>query len=71
MLILALALGGSTFLFAVTVLVEIIDNKHPGALTEVPPNTSQVLTAIFSGIIGIIGSYVGYRQANRRRDGDD
>ena len=56
--ILALALAISTVVFAVTVTVEVIDHQY---ISEVPPNSSQVLVAIFSGIIGIVGSYVGYR----------
>jgi len=56
--ILAVALGASTIVFAIALLYEVVDHA---SISEVPPNSSQVLIAIYSGIIGIIGSYVGYR----------
>lgn len=55
--VLAIALAGATLVFAGAVLFEVIDHER---ISEVPPNSSQVLTAIFSGIIGIVGSFVGY-----------
>lgn len=62
-LVLALALGGAALIFAVTVLVEVLDHE---AISEVPPNASTVLTGIFGGIIGIIGGFVGYRQGQQQ-----
>ena len=67
--VLALALAIATVVFAVTVTIEVVDHEF---ISEVPPNSSQVLIAIFSGIIGIIGSYVGYRHGrNEKRPPDD
>lgn len=57
--VLALALGGAALLFAITVLVEVLDHEK---ISEVPPNASTVLTGIFGGVIGIIGGFVGYRK---------
>ena len=60
--VLAIALCVSTIIFAIALLYEVVDHA---SISEVPPNSSNVLIAIFSGIIGIIGSYVGYNQADR------
>jgi len=58
---LAIGLAGSTLIFAVGLLYEVIDHM---SITEVPPNSSQILTLIFGGTIGIVGTYVGYRQSH-------
>ena len=66
--VLALALGISTLVFAFALLYEVVDHQR---ISEVPPNSSQVLTVIFSGVIGIIGSYVGFREGHRRNGRDE
>jgi len=55
--VLAIGLTFSTMIFASALMFEVIDHQR---ISEVPPNSSQVLIAIFSGIIGIVGSFIGY-----------
>lgn len=56
---LTLAIGISTAVNVITfaVLYDAIMSEGPG-LSE---NATQVLVAAFGGMIGVIGSYVGYR----------
>ena len=61
--VLALALSFATIIFAIALLFEVVDHQR---ISEVPPNASTVLTAIFSGVIGIVGSYVGFREGHKR-----
>jgi hypothetical protein len=57
-IILALGIVVSINLFAVGVLYDAIASSGPGRLSE---NATQVLTLAFGGIIGLLGSYVGYK----------
>lgn len=57
--VLALALAICAVMATATVLVEVLDHE---SISEIPPNSSTVLTAIFGGMIGIVGGFVGYRQ---------
>jgi len=63
--ILTLGLVASLLIYAAGVLYEVVAGHR---LSEVPPNSSQILTVIFSGLIGIVGSYVGYSEASDRHD---
>lgn len=56
-LALAVALGLSLVLLTAGVLYDAIASKGPG----LSDNATQVLVAGFGGIIGVLGSYVGYR----------
>jgi hypothetical protein len=72
-LILALALSVALLIYSSGVLYEVVENQ---AITEIPPNSSQVLTLIFGGILGLLGSYVGFREAadfygKKHDDGED
>jgi hypothetical protein len=61
-----LAIGLCTAINAITVavLLEAMLSEGPG-LSE---NATQILTTAFGGIIGVLGSYVGYRAASSSRD---
>jgi ABC-type nickel/cobalt efflux system permease component RcnA len=61
-----LAIGLSTAINAITiaVLMDAVMSKGPG-LSE---NATQILTTAFGGIIGVLGSYIGYRSATSARD---
>jgi Na+-driven multidrug efflux pump len=56
----ALALGLLVAIDSITVgiLWDAIASKGPG----ISDNAAQILTTAFGGIIGVLGSYVGYRQ---------
>ena len=64
-----LAIGLVTAINAITVAV-LIDavTADAGGLSE---NATQILTTAFGGIIGVLGSAMGYRQANQNRDRQD
>jgi len=57
--ILAVALGLALNLIVGAVLYDAIFSEGPG-LSE---NATQILTGAFGGIIGVLGSYIGYRAA--------
>ncbi|MCL2393257.1 MAG: hypothetical protein FWC87_01110 [Acidimicrobiaceae bacterium] len=61
-IILAAALGIAVVIFAVAIFYEVADHH---SISEVPANSSQVLTLIFGGIIAILGNYEGSRSAHR------
>jgi len=62
-LALAVALGLAVVIITVGVLYDAIFSEGPG----LSDNATQVLTAAFGGIIGVLGSYVGYRAASNGR----
>ena len=65
--VLALSLFAAVVMIGTSVIVNVVSHKNPTpTLSE---NTSQVMTALFGGIIGILGSYVGFRVG--RGDKDD
>jgi len=66
-LILAIVLGLSVILIMITVLVQVIDHETPQSLGE---NTTQIITAVTGGLIGVLGGYVGAR-VQQKRDKDD
>jgi len=70
-LILAIGLATAVNLITFAVLYDALFSQGPG-LSE---NATQILTTAFGGMIGVIGSYVGYRagqQTNGQQPtGDD
>ena len=60
-IILAVGLASSVTIITIAVLYEAIEQNAP--LSE---NATQVLTTAFSGIVGILGAYVGFREGTRR-----
>lgn len=63
---LVLAIGLVTAINALTIamLIDALRSQGPG-LSE---NATQVLTTAFGGIVGVLGSALGYRTANVQRD---
>lgn len=57
--VLALALAFTLILVTVTALVNVV--QSPKSLFSLGENTTQVLTTVLGGIIGLLGSYMGYR----------
>jgi len=67
-LVLALSLFAAVLMIGTSVIVNVVSHKNPTpTLSE---NTSQVMTALFGGIIGILGSYVGARLRHGGKDDD-
>lgn len=65
--ILAVGIATAVNLITVAVLYDAIFSQGPG-LSE---NATQILTTAFGGIIGVLGSYIGYRagrDVSERRD---
>jgi len=59
---LAIALGLAVNVVTFAVLYDAIRSPDEGvSLTE---NATQLLTTAFGGIIGVLGSYIGFRAAN-------
>jgi hypothetical protein len=67
-LVLSIVLGLAVILIMSSVLVQVIDHEQPQSLGE---NTTQVLTAVTGGLIGVLGGYVGARVQQRRDNHDD
>ena len=69
MVAIVLAVGIATAVNAVTfaVMYDAVRSDTPG-LSE---NATQLITAAFAGIVGVLGGYVGGRAAERRRDDEE
>jgi predicted PurR-regulated permease PerM len=67
--VLAVGLCTAVNLITAAVLYDAIFSEGPG-LSE---NATQILTTVFGGIIGVLGSYIGYRAGLNaaRGNGDD
>lgn len=66
-----LAVGLAIAVNAITlasVYLAVVDKSNvPGGLSE---NATQVLTTAFGGIIGVLGSYMGFRAGQERGKGN-
>lgn len=62
-----LAFGIATSINFITLAV-MYDAVAEGA--ELSENATQILVAAFGGIIGILGSYIGFRAGERAKEGD-
>lgn len=56
-LVLTIGLCTATNILVIAVLYDAVFSEGPG-LSE---NATQILVAVFGGMIGVIGSYIGYR----------
>lgn len=63
-IILAIGLASAINVITIAVLYEAIQQSEP--LSE---NATQVLTTAFSGIVGVLGAYIGFRIGERRSNG--
>ena len=69
-LVLACALGLSAVLICVGLLWAVVTGS---VLDPLGDNATSVLLALFGGLVGILGAYIGFttgRRALRRRDTD-
>jgi hypothetical protein len=65
---LVVVLGLGVVLICVIALVGIVRRSSPPTLGE---NTTQILTAILSGTVGVLGSYIGFRTRSNGKKSDD
>lgn len=63
-IILAIGLVSAVCLITIGVLVDAIASEGPG----LSDNATQILTATLGGIIGVLGSYVGFRVSAQQSD---
>jgi hypothetical protein len=63
-IVLAVGLVSAVIFITIGVLVDAIISEGPG----LSDNATQVLTATLGGIIGVLGSYVGYRVSQQQTD---
>ena len=63
-IILAAALGLAVNMLMAAVLWDALRSDTPG----ISENATQVIIAAFGGIIGVLGSYVGFKAGDRRRN---
>jgi hypothetical protein len=68
-LVLAVALGVAIIGLMTAVIISVVDNRQP--IQTLGENTTQVVTAIVGGLIGVLGSYIGSRIRGRNGNGGD
>jgi amino acid transporter len=67
-LVLAIGVVAVLMLVALSSVLNVWLGRNP--TPSLGENTTQVLTSVGGGIIGVLGSYIGY-YARRREDGED
>jgi len=60
-----LAIGLATAINAITIAVLL--DAALGDANGLSENATQILTTAFGGIIGVLGSYIGYRSASQHQ----
>jgi hypothetical protein len=68
-LVLAISLGLTMFMIALAAIINVTIEKNP--TPTLGENTTQVFTAAIGGVIGVLGSYIGYRARNRSDNGKE
>lgn len=66
-LVLAIGLAVAINMITAAMFVAALHATEPTGMSE---NATQVLTTAFGGIVGVLGSYVGYRIGARERGRD-
>ena len=66
-LVLAAALVIAVTGLMTAVIISVVDNRQP--VQTLGENTTQVLSGLIGGIVGVLGAYLG-RVARRREDDD-
>lgn len=67
--ILALAILLSILFIGIAIIVSINATHNP--VSTLGENTTQVLTGLYGGIIGVLGSYLGHRRKQKEGDEDE
>jgi hypothetical protein len=62
--ILAAALAVAVVLILTTAIINVADRQAP--TPTLGENTTQVLTSLVGGVVGILGAYVGYSFRDKR-----
>jgi hypothetical protein len=65
--VVVLAVGIAAALIIVTVSI-LYDAKRSHAAAGLSNNATQVLLSVFSGIIGVLGAYVGFKAGNKNNN---
>ena len=60
-LVLAIGLGVGIFLIGLALVINVIQGHNP--TPTLGTNTTQVLIAVMGGLVGVLGSYLGYSLA--------
>jgi hypothetical protein len=60
-LVLAIGLGVGIFLIGLALVINVIQGHNP--TPTLGTNTTQVLIAVMGGLVGVLGSYLGYALA--------
>ena len=60
-LVLAIGLGVGIFLIGLALVINVLEGHNP--TPTLGTNTTQVLIAVMGGLIGVLGSYLGYSLA--------
>lgn len=66
---LTLAAGLSISIVALVIGVVVAAVEHGNTASSLSENEAAVLTTAFSGIVGVLGSWIGYRTAERHFNG--
>ena len=66
--ILAVALVLAVILIGVAVITNVIEHQTP--TQTLGENATQVLVALVGGLVGVMGSYIGFRAARRNGNGN-
>lgn len=68
--ILAVGLALTVVLILVATTVQIVAQQPLAPEVQLSANATQILTASIGGIVGVLGSYVGYRMRDYHERGD-
>ena len=64
---LSIALGFAVILLGLAVVINVIEQNNPAA--TLGENTTQVLTSVVGGLVGILGSYIGFKAGSSKNGG--
>jgi ABC-type nickel/cobalt efflux system permease component RcnA len=67
-LVLAIALGLGVVLIMTAVIINVVDHQTPTQVLG--ENATQVVVGLISGLIGVLGGYVGARVYSSRNNGN-
>lgn len=68
-MILASALFLSVVVIGIALILSVVDQRTP--IQTLGENTTQVLTGLIGGIIGVLGSYLGQRFRKHKQEGEE
>jgi hypothetical protein len=66
--ILAVGLVAIALLIGLALVINVAEGHNPAP--TLGENTTQILTAVLGGLIGVLGSYIGHGYARKRNGGE-